>query len=196
MKLTVAVYNVEWMKRLFTTDGQPKTTGEDGVRSTQLAAVVRAVDPDILGVVEGPDTTVSGSKLASKQLEVWAAHHGLGASYKGVHGFPSPGQQELCALFKSDKVTLKHKPEKSISKHPFNETFLVDTTDSLVKEQYKHYRPPLELSILKAGTTNELARIIVAHTKSKGIFDMVDMARFEQLSERNHLSCSSKSTNG
>ena len=30
-----------------------------------------------------------------------------------------------------------------------------------------------------------MGRIIVAHTKSKGIFDMVDMARFEQLSERN-----------
>jgi endonuclease/exonuclease/phosphatase family metal-dependent hydrolase len=185
MKLTVAVYNMEWMRRLFTTGGDPKTTGEEGERSTRLANVVSTINPDILGVVEGPDTTVSGSKLASKQLEAWAAHHGLSASYKGVHGFPSAGQQELCALFKSNKVTLKHKPEKSASKHPFNEVFLVDTTDSLVKEQYKHYRPPLELSVLKAGTTNEVARIIVAHTKSKGIFDMVDMARFEQLSERN-----------
>lgn len=54
MKLTVAVYNVEWMKRLFATDGEPKTTGDDGERSTRLATVVKAIDPDILGVVEGP----------------------------------------------------------------------------------------------------------------------------------------------
>lgn len=185
MGLNIAVYNVEWMKRLFDADGQPITDGDKGKRSRQLAEVVAAIDPDILGIVEGPDTTASGSKTASDQIGAWAAYHGLNASYKGVHGFPSAGQQELCALYKSNKVTVNHKPEKKASRHPFNEKFLVDTTDSLVKEQYKHYRPPLELSVEEAVAGNELMRIIVAHTKSKGIFDMVDMARFEQLSERN-----------
>ncbi|MDH5381571.1 MAG: hypothetical protein OEW75_12000, partial [Cyclobacteriaceae bacterium] len=185
MNLTIAVYNVEWMKRLFNADGTVITTGEEGERSTMLANVVREINPDIIGIVEGPDTTVSGTKSAAAQVEAWAAYHGLGATYKGVHGFPSGGQQELCALYKSDKVTLKHKPENRDSKHPFNDPFLVDTTDTLVKEQYKHYRPPLELSIEDAANGNEIGRVIVAHTKSKGIFDMVDMARFEQLSERN-----------
>ena len=185
MKLKVAVYNVEWMLNLFTPQGTPKTTGDDGERSTQLADVVRAVDPDILGVVEGPDTTVSGSKSASAQLEAWAAHHGLDESYKAVHGFPSGGRQELCALYKSSKVIVKHAPVLDQTKDPFNEPFLVDTAESLVKEYYKHYRPPLELSVRPAGGGDELARLIVAHAKSKGIFDSVDFARFEQLSERN-----------
>jgi hypothetical protein len=95
---------MEWMVNLFTREGEPKTTGEEGKRSGWLAEVVRTVDPDILGIVEGPDTTVSGSKLASAQLEAWAALHGLPGSYRGVHGFPSGGRQELCALYKSDKV--------------------------------------------------------------------------------------------
>ena len=82
-------------------------------------------------------------------------------------------------------VSLVHDPEQNLNKHPFNETFLVDTTESLIKEQYKHFRPPLELSLLNPATGNELARIMVAHTKSKGIFDSVNLARFEQLSERN-----------
>ena len=56
---------------------------------------VRAIDPDILGVVEGPDTTASGTKSASAQLEVWAALHGLHSSYRAIHGFPSGGRQEL-----------------------------------------------------------------------------------------------------
>ena len=185
MRLKITVYNMEWMCRLFTSDGQPKTNGEDGERSSKLADIVKTIDADILGIVEGPDTTVSGSKTAAKQLKAWTTTHGLDDSFKAIHGFPSPGQQELCALFKSNKVILKHKPEKRTTKHPFSSPFLVDTTDSLVKEQYKHYRPPLELSILKAGTNNEIGRIIIAHTKSKGIFDMVDMVRFEQLSERN-----------
>ena len=185
MKLKVAVYNMEWMVNLFTRDGTPKTSGEDGERSGQLAEVVKAVDPDILGIVEGPDTTVSGSKLASAQLEAWAALHGLHGAYRGVHGFPSPGRQELCSLYRSDKVTLKHAPVRSQSKSPFSEPFLVDTTESLIKEQYEHYRPPFEVSVRPSSGGDELARIIIAHTKSKGIFDAVDMARFEQISERN-----------
>ena len=184
MIIRIAVYNMEWMKDLFKQDGSVKTTGSDGKRSTELAQVVKAMDPDILGIVEGPDTTVSGTKSTTKQINAWAKHHGLNPSYKTVHGFVSGGQQELCALYKSDKVTLSHKPTKAISKHPFDEAFLVDTTDTLIKEHYKHYRPPLELSLKPVGG-DEVARIIIAHAKSKGIFDRVDMARFVQVSERN-----------
>lgn len=143
------------------------------------------MDPDFIGIVEGPDTTVSGSKLASAQLEAWAALHGLDSNYKGVHGFPSGGRQELCALYKSNKVTVTHSPVLDQKKDPFNETFIVDTTESLIKEQYKHYRPPLELSVQPAAGGDELAKIIVAHAKSKGIFDNVDLARYEQISARN-----------
>lgn len=195
MKIKFAVYNVEWMRDLFRKDGTPKKTGEgdygdqvDAARSKQLADVVKAINPDILCIVEGPDTLKSGIKTASKQLEAWRDLHGLDAGYRVVHGVPSGGQQELCALFRSNKVHGVHKPEKNKKKNPFEEPFLVDTNDSLIKEQYKHYRPPLELSIRKAtDTSHELGRIIVLHTKSKGIFDSVDMARFEKLSERNRM---------
>lgn len=103
MKLTIAVYNVEWMKRLFTKQGDPITTGDEGKRSKQLAEVVKTTNPDILGIVEGPDTTVSGSKTASAQLEAWADLHGLNAAYKGVHGFPSPGQRSSARSTKAIK---------------------------------------------------------------------------------------------
>lgn len=186
MKLKVAVYNVEWMTRLFNSSGELKTSGAEAARAEKLARIVDKMSPDILGIVEGPDTTVSGSRIASKQIQQWAAAHGLHASYKGVHGFPSNGQQELCALYRSDKIKVEFKPEKRKSKHPFNEQFLVDTSDTLIKEAYKHYRAPLEMRVLSlASPAKEVARVIVAHTKSKGIFDSVDIARFEQLSERN-----------
>jgi hypothetical protein len=62
----------------------------------------------------------------------------------------------------------------------------MDTTNRMIKEQYQHYRPPLELSIL--GLDDRfLTRVIIAHTKSKGIFDKVDYARFEQISNRDRL---------
>lgn len=185
MKLNVAVYNMEWMKDLFTPDQKVKTTGEEAQRSAHLAEVVREMNPDILGIVEGPDTTASGSKKSTTQLKNWVNHHGLPSTYKAVHGITSGGQQELCALFKSNKVAVTHKPTKAQSKNPFEAPFLVDTSDTLIKEHYKHYRPPLELSVKRVAGGDEFARIIVAHTKSKGIFDRVDMARFVQVSERN-----------
>jgi predicted extracellular nuclease len=185
VELKVAVYNMEWMVNLFTKEGQLKTTGEAGERSVLLAEVVKAIDPDILGIVEGPDTTVRGNKTASAQMKAWAVYHGLDGSYRAVHGFPSGGRQELCALYRSDKVVLRHAPVKSKSKNPFNEPFLLDTTDTLIKEHYEHYRAPLELSVRSADSGDELARIVIAHAKSKGIFDLVDMARFEQISGRN-----------
>jgi endonuclease/exonuclease/phosphatase family metal-dependent hydrolase len=195
MKLRFAVYNTEWMRDLFHKDGTPKQIGQgsdedqkDASRSARLAEVVKAIDPDILCIVEGPDTLKSGNKTSSKQLEAWRNLHALDLNYKGVHGIPSGGQQELCALYRKNKVHIVHKPEKNAKRHPFDEPFLVDTNDSLIKEHYKHFRPPLELSVRKATDTNtELGRIIVVHTKSKGIFDSVDMARFEQLSKRNRM---------
>lgn len=185
MKLNVAVYNMEWMKKLFTGAGEVKTSGEAAERSARLAAVVEAMNVDFLGVVEGPDTTASGSRSAAKQLKKWADHHGLNPAFKAVEGITSPGQQELCALYRSDRIRVTHKPTKAKSKHPFDQPFIVDTADSLIKEQYKHFRPPLELAIKPAAGGDEIARVIIAHAKSKGIFDKVDMARFEQVSARN-----------
>ena len=185
MELKIAVYNVKWMMRLFDTQGNLKMDNDSLERAEQLAIVVKAIDADIIGIVEGPDTTVSGTKSAAAQLELWAGHFGLDDSYRAVQGFPSSGRQELCALYKSSKVTVTHKPTLSQSKHPFNEPFVADTNEALVKELYEHYRPPLELSVTAVDSGKEVARMIVAHSKSKGIFDRVDFGRYEQLSERN-----------
>jgi hypothetical protein len=185
MKLKIAVYNVEWMRNLFDTEGMPVTTGKDGVRSKQLAEIIGAMDPDFMGIVEGPNTLVSGAKTASAQLEAWTQHFIPSKAYKGIHGFPSAGQQELSAIYKPDKLKVLFTPVTENGKR-FDEPFLVDTTNRLIKEQYEHYRPPLELSVLTPDG-QFISRVIVAHTKSKGIFDMVDYARFEQISARDRL---------
>jgi predicted extracellular nuclease len=176
---------MEWMRDLFESDGSPITTGKEGTRSQQLAEIVKAINLDFLGIVEGPDTLVNGSKTASSQLESWVNYFIPGNTYKAVHGFPSAGQQELCALYDASKITVVFTPEMKDGER-FNEPFLMDTTNRMIKEQYKHYRPPLELSILGLDNTF-ISRVIIAHTKSKGIFDKVDYARFEQLSQRDRL---------
>ncbi|WP_343853714.1 hypothetical protein [Algoriphagus jejuensis] len=185
MKLRLAVYNMEWMRNLFETDGSPITTGKEGKKSRSLAAIVQALQVDFLGVVEGPNTLVSGAKTSSGQLVDWADVFLPGHTYSAVHGFPSSGQQELAALYDHSKIKVLFTPETRDGER-FNQPFLMDTTNRMIKEQYKHYRPPLELSIL--GMDDQLfSRVIIAHTKSKGIFDKVDYARFEQLSQRDRL---------
>ncbi len=185
MKLRVGVYNVEWMRDLFEPVGTPKTTGKEGIRSRQLATIIQAMDLDFLGIVEGPDTLVNGSKTTSVQLSAWANEFLPGHTFSAIHGFPSSGQQELGALFDSTKIKVLFTPEIKDGER-FNQPFLMDTTNRMIKEQYQHFRPPLELSILGLDNTL-LTRVIIAHTKSKGIFDKVDYARFEQISQRDRL---------
>ena len=185
MKLRIGVYNVEWMRDLFDPNGSPKIGGKEGQRSRQLADIIQAMKVDFLGIVEGPDTLVNGTKTTSGQLIAWANEFMPGHSFSAIHGFPSSGQQELGALFDSTKVKVLFTPETKDGER-FNQPFLMDTTNRMIKEQYIHYRPPLELSILGMDDTL-LTRVIIAHTKSKGIFDKVDYARFEQLSQRDRL---------
>lgn len=185
MNLKIAVYNVEWMRRLFDKEGNPITSGKAHERSLQLAQVFKKINAGLIGIVEGPDTLANGSRTASGQLEKWAQEYGLNPNYKGVHGHPSRGQQELCALYDSSKIKVEFAPTQD-KDNQFDAPFLVDTTNKLIKEQYEHYRPPLELRITDLAD-NELARAIVAHTKSKGIFSPVDMARFEKISERDRM---------
>lgn len=185
MKLKIGVYNVEWMRDLFNSDGTPKTSGKKLERSQKLALVVKKLDLDFLGIVEGPDTLVDGSKTASMQLENWVNEFGLDSNLKGIHGNPSRGQQELCALYDSTKINVEFTPTSS-TKNQFDKPFLVDTTNKLIKEQYKHFRPPLELTI-KNLAGDEFTKVIIAHTKSKGIFSAVDYAKFEQISARDRM---------
>ncbi len=185
MKLKIAVYNVEWMRNLFHKDGTPKKTGKELERSEQLAKVINKINPDFIGIVEGPDTLADGSKTASQQLELWINEFGLNPNYKAIHGHPSAGQQELCAIYDSSKIAVSFTPTTN-KKNQFDQPFLVDTTNKLIKEQYKHFRAPLELTI-KDLSNKELSKVIIAHTKSKGIFSAVDYAKFEQISERDRM---------
>ena len=185
MKLKIAVYNVEWMRRLFHKDGTPITSGDEGIRSQQLATIISTINPDFIELVEGPDTLADGSKTASMQLNNWVTNFGLNSHFKGIHGHPSNGQQELCALYDSSKIKVAFTPTTD-PENQFDQPFLVDTTNKLIKEQYKHYRPPLELTISTIAD-DHFSKVIIAHTKSKGIFAPVDYAKFEQISERDRM---------
>jgi len=197
MKLRVAEYNMEWMRRLFDVNGNALNTPplpatpesnltaseKHTIRSKQLISVLDYLDADIIAVVEGPDTLKDQSKTSSGQLENWMATFGLtNRNYKAVHGHPSNGQQELALIYDADKLIAEFAPERDDA---FNEVFIADTLAADIDELYRHFRPPLELTIKRKVDQAKLFKMIVAHAKSKGIFDNVDYARYEHLSELN-----------
>lgn len=111
-------------------------------RAEQPATVVGMIDANIIGIVEGLDTTVSGTRSAADQLESWTSHFGLDDTCHAVQGLPSSECQELCALYKRSIGEVTHKLTLDKSKHPFNKSFLADINEALVMELYEHYRQP------------------------------------------------------
>jgi hypothetical protein len=154
------------------------------MRSRDLATVLNLLDADLIAVVEGPNTLADRTVTASRQLSRWMEVFEVGGDrgYDVIEGFASRGQQELCVIYDANKLTVEHAFE---GRNRFDEPFLVDTLEQSIKERYEHYRPPLEALVKEKGTLRKLFKLIVMHAKSKGIFDRVDYARYEQLSELN-----------
>jgi endonuclease/exonuclease/phosphatase family metal-dependent hydrolase len=188
MSLRICSYNIEWFDHLFDKSNALKTGTEEKERIEAIKTVLNHLKPDLLGIVEAPNTTEDGSESTVKKLENFAAHAGLSMT-KAVTGFISGGTQEIAAMFDPGKLSVAHKPggkKDSSSNPPFDGEFYFDTDDDDIKEVYKHYRPPLEIEV-KVKQNGTAFRIIVVHTKSKGIFNNMDMMHWERESTRNRL---------
>lgn len=180
-------YNIEWSTRLFDADNNQLTSAEASGRLSAIASVISSIDPDLIGIVEAPNTTTTtGNRSTVAALEGFAADHGL-RQRKAMIGFASPGEQEIALLYDPDKLAATHDPGGKADNSgnlPFNEKFEIDSDQDGIKEIYRHYRPPLEAKITTPQGA-DLFWLMVVHTKSKGIFDMTDRVHFERISERN-----------
>ncbi len=187
--IRIATWNIEHFNAYFKTDNSLKTTEEAKEKFKVISDILKNhLKPDLLAVVEAPNTTTStGIQSGVKKLENFAADYGLSIN-KAVQGFVSAGTQELVIMYDPTKMTISHKPEggSSPTKDPrFNAEFHFDADDDKIKEMYKHYRPPFEAKVtLNNGT--ELW-VMVVHAKSKGIFSSVEQINLERLSRRNRL---------
>lgn len=180
-------YNIEWFDDHFEADNSMKTGAASVTKFDGVAAVLTGIDPDLVGITEGPNTTTTtGERDTVKALEGFAAAKGL-RQRKALIGFPSPGRQEIALLYDPDMFEAAHDPggrRGAVKNPPFDERFRIDSDGDGIDELYKHYRPPLEARITrKDGGADFL--LMVVHAKSKGIFDAMDRVHFERASERN-----------
>jgi endonuclease/exonuclease/phosphatase family metal-dependent hydrolase len=191
--MRVATYNIEWFDHFFTDDnhlhpddhelgsGRDATTVRE--RLAHLRTVLGALDADLIGIVEAPNTLKSGNKSTTACLERFAQVIGLRAS-KAAMGYISPGSQELAVLYDPNAVTVQHDPGGSNRVPAFDQPFEIDSDEDGIREIHQHYRPPFELKVTRSadGLTFHL---MLVHLKSKGIFDSVDWVHWQRISERN-----------
>jgi predicted extracellular nuclease len=166
--LRIATANLEWMnywftndsdpvgwKTTFTQDGHPNSTAETAQRA---AAMIRAIDPDVLGVEEGPSREGEMALFIQDRLSD-AAGQPLYRFFLSDSG----GQQRVALLYKPGSVT-----SASLAPHP-SITGLIDPWeadvdgDMRLEPDYQFARNPLVVD-LKLGT--HPLQVIVAHTKS------------------------------
>ncbi|WP_424930987.1 endonuclease/exonuclease/phosphatase family protein [Amaricoccus macauensis] len=180
-------YNIEWFDDHFEPDNSLKTDAASMKKFAAVAATISAIDPDLIGITEGPNTTTTtGERDTVKALETFAAEKGL-RQRKALIGFPSPGRQEIAALYDPDVLSATHDPggrAGAVRNPRLDESFQIDSDADGIKEIYRHYRPPLEARITRADGAPPFW-IMVVHAKSKGIFTAQDRVHFERTSERN-----------
>src|SRR5262245_15774467 len=155
------------MNSWFTTDGTPaaflptfKLPGETQSNSTsktasRLAAVIRAINPDIVALQEAP------SRI--EELNLFIATHLAGPGgplYNGILG-DSGGAQKLALLYKPSSVTASLAPSSQLATllNPWS----ADVDGDMMLEPYEFTRKPLVIDIL-AGAHH--MQVMVMHTKS------------------------------
>lgn len=180
-------YNIEWFDECFEDDNSLKTTVEATKKIDAVATVITAIDPDLIGVTEAPNTTTTtGQRDTVSALQNFANAKGLRQAAAMI-GFPSGGRQEIAAMFDPAVCSLQHDPggrSGHKTNPPFNEGFQADSDADGIKELYKHFRPPLEAKVSRMDGGADFW-MIVAHAKSKGIFNAMDRVHFERTSDRN-----------
>ncbi len=190
MAIRLCTYNIEWFDRLFDTCNSLKTGAEEMCRLDFIAAILRQIDADLVGIVEAPDSRSSGTESCVVKLENFASHYTL-RTCKALCGFISRGQQQIALLFDPDVLSVTHQPGGSSDgtgglSPRFDGVYHYDADDDGIEEIYRFYRPPLEAKVRVKATANEF-RLIEVHTKSKGIFNSVDMIHLERRSRSNRM---------
>ena len=164
--LKIANWNVEWMNRWFTADdaGAPRLRRSEEVAGvsdlqglcTRVAAVIEAIDADLVALQEGPSRKSEMSLFVSQFL---------GDRYE-IQGPAGRGQQKLYTLIKrgSPAIADVFRITEELG-FDFEADWEVDIDHDLTLDSYGFTRPPLVLRI--ETSSGRMLRLINLHAKSK-----------------------------
>ncbi|MCI4660493.1 MAG: endonuclease/exonuclease/phosphatase family protein [Neomegalonema sp.] len=168
--LTIATYNIEWFTELFSRDNillrddhasrRYKISREE--QADAIAAVLRAIDPDVLLILEAPNDSDEHRDDTVAALERFARYYRL-RQRKALLGFPSPTHQEIALLYDPDRIEAVHEP---MANPAFDTAYPLALHDEGLPEIAVFSKPPLEARITDR-LSGAVFRLIGVHLKSK-----------------------------
>ena len=179
--MRIATYNIEWFADLFDKDDNLLLDSEWSRRynvkridqATAIAEVIRGVDPDIMLIVEAPNTGRTQDTVNA--LQNFTKHFDLRQSGVAM-GFANDTHQELAVIYDPFVVDVTHSPQgvysdgtKTELAPRFDSSFRYDVDVDGKSEVFDFSKPPIELHI-RHLSTNKTFRMIGVHTKSKSTY--------------------------
>ena len=161
---TIACWNIEWMNRMFTNG---VVTDDNLGRAEAIASVILRLDADLIAISEGANEVAEHQDFIDRFL---------GGDYTPVMG-RSRGAQNLVYYLRA--------PFSVVSVDDAFDSYgewITDVDDDGLSERHRFERRPLDLVVDISG---HQIRFISVHTKSKGVYSIADLPRFELLSAAN-----------
>ena len=166
---TVMAYNIEHMNKMFTNNAIKPTEVE---RAEKIAEVIRSINPHILGICEAANAPEEHQHFIDSYLS--------DTGYRLASGV-SRGGQNLVYYYR-EPVSLVAIDEALSTYDPWD----ADVDQDGLKEQHKWERKPLE-AVFRLGNDGPVCQLIMVHAKSKAIFTVVDLYRFQKRSLSNRM---------
>lgn len=166
-EFTIMSYNIEHMNLMFENN---VIKSRKRARARKIAKIIQDINPHVLGICEAANSTDEHEHFIENYLP--------GSGYQLAQG-ASRGGQNLVFYYRD--------PFRVVSvddAFSFYEPWIADIEGDGLKEQHKWERKPLEV-VFEIGSGGPRLRIILAHTKSKGIFSVVDLHNFQKIALAN-----------
>lgn len=168
-RFSMMCYNIEHMNRMFRNDAVKPSEVE---RAGKIALTIQNIKPHVLGICEAATTEAEHNHFVQNFLSDSDYKLALGASRGG---------QNLVFYYR-DPFSLVSIDDARSSYDPW----LADIDKDGLREKHKWERKPLE-AIFEIESGGPQIRVILVHTKSKGVFSVVDLQDFQRISLGNRM---------
>lgn len=166
-EFTIMSYNIEHMNSMFENNTIKPSEKQ---RARKIAKVIQDINPHVLGICEAANLPEEHRHFIDNYLS--------GSGYQLAQGV-SRGRQNLVFYYRLPFSIISIDDALS-----FYAPWEADIDDDGLKERHKWDRKPLE-EVFEIGSGGPRLRIILVHTKSKGIFSVVDLHHFQKISLAN-----------
>ena len=166
-EFAVMSYNIEHMNLMFENN---VIKPDEQQRALKIARVIQDINPHVLGICEAANSP--------DEHRYFIEHYLPGSGYQLAHGV-SRGRQNLVFYYREPFSVISL--DDAIS---YYEPWVADIEEDGLKERHQWDRKPLE-AVVEVGAGGPQLRIILVHTKSKGIFSVVDLQDFQKISLAN-----------